>query len=306
MRKRTVVLMLLSVLAVLILPISSTVSAENSKAVEIREILNSKKYYVEYENENNFKVRGKLHSFSFPNALAVNGNKWMTYQASFKGSGGMGLPIPMIGGLFGGNKTKVSLQPEVFYDGNNHYYIFESKKEALMATGEQLKDPYINPMQGWTSINTDMKLPEAFDVFTNDDSIEFVESGSEIVDSKNKKEMAFDKYVKHFKSATGKVIYDEFYIVYYNEKNELAQIEMKNIAVDDELINAINKQSTTEQTNDANIATYVKPVVKILIKKFTTELPESAMTVPSGCKVYGPGLGDMNDLLDIKVLLEEH
>ena len=47
-------------------------------------------------------------------------------------------------------------------------------------------------------------------------------------------------------------------------------------------------------------------IQKIKINKFTGKLPEKIMDFPSGCKVYGPGLGDMNELLDATPLLEEH
>ena len=42
------------------------------------------------------------------------------------------------------------------------------------------------------------------------------------------------------------------------------------------------------------------------VKKITQELPENALKIPDGCKVYAAGIGDMDDLLDKQVLVEDY
>ena len=42
------------------------------------------------------------------------------------------------------------------------------------------------------------------------------------------------------------------------------------------------------------------------INKLTKELPQNVMNFPNGCKVYGPGLGDMNEIIEQPPLLEEY
>ena len=50
----------------------------------------------------------------------------------------------------------------------------------------------------------------------------------------------------------------------------------------------------------------VYDIQEIKINKFTKELPADVMKFPEGSKVYGPGLGNMDELLDSAPLLEQH
>ena len=52
--------------------------------------------------------------------------------------------------------------------------------------------------------------------------------------------------------------------------------------------------SSTEQT-----------ITELKIRKITNELPENSLKMPGGTKVYAAGLGDMDDLLDRNVLVEQ-
>ena len=42
------------------------------------------------------------------------------------------------------------------------------------------------------------------------------------------------------------------------------------------------------------------------VKKITQTLPKDSLCVPNGYKVYAAGIGDMDDLLDKDVLVEDH
>ena len=45
---------------------------------------------------------------------------------------------------------------------------------------------------------------------------------------------------------------------------------------------------------------------KMKVKKITQTLPNNSLCVPNGYKVYAAGIGDMDDLLDKDVLVEDH
>ena len=42
------------------------------------------------------------------------------------------------------------------------------------------------------------------------------------------------------------------------------------------------------------------------LKQITGELPENTLKIPDGCKVYAAGIGDMDDLLEKQVLVEDY
>lgn len=260
----------------------SSAAAENEKAAEIRDIFNSKTYYIEYEyNSKNDK-----------RALAVDGDKKMSFDSDGRKSAGMMGFIPLVG-LFA--QGSVKLRPEVLYDAGN-YYQFVEKKKALRANEAEMNDPYINPMEEWNTMKTRLTLPEELGMFTGDNSITFVESGTIV---KKNVEIPFDKYVKTIKSVTDKDISATTYLVYYNNKGELDKISSVVTAPDEDAVEILNAKDDKSQ----NI---LYDTTTITIKKLTKELPPNVMDFPKGCKVYGPGLGDMNELIEQPPLLEEH
>ena len=280
------VLILLIISTVFLLPNSSKVSAENAKAAEIREILNSKTFYVEYEVNKKEDKR----------ALAVDGERRKSFDCDGRRrSSGLGF-IPVVGMLA---KGSLALTPEVFYESNN-YYQFVEKKKILKATKAEMDDPYINPREDWGSLSLRIKLPEEFGMFNGDDSIKFAESDTKVIDNKKNLKISFDKYFKVIKSVTGENIAKKVYFVFYDEKGELDKISSLTVDwdVDAGTVFTSNENKKPEQ-QDYTIQT-------ITIKKLTKELPKDVMVFPKGCKVYGPGLGNMNELLDQPPLLEEH
>lgn len=255
--------------------------AEQPAAQKYRDILQSGKFYVEYE----FDYAKKC--------LAVDSDRRMDYTV-FKSGGnaalalGLGLinPILAIGSLFAKNTSKV---PTAYYE-NGKFYQFEGKKKAFMATEQQLNDINIDPNEGWSSIKSRLALPPELAVFAPNDKFfeatngatapKFLESGSKVV---GKKEFQFDKYIYDVKGQTGKNLYGMAYYMYY-EKGELKEIEsyLTKLGQPDELLQTIE------------------------VKKITGELPENVLKIPEGCKVYAAGLGDMNDLIDQPVQIETY
>ena len=264
-----------------------TVSAENAKAAEIREILNSKTYYVEYEVNHKYDKH----------ALAVDGQKRMSYDSDMRGkiSGGSFFLISVM--PFGGSKIK--LQREVFYDSHNYYQFFE-KKKALMASSQEMADPYINPTQEWDTVALRVQLPEDFAMFTGNKNIRFVESGTKIIDEAKNKSVQFDKYVKPIKSVGGADIAKTVYLVYYDDKGALDKILSLTVNwnADAGTIFAANEDLKPHKR------TY--QIRTVIIKKLSKELPKDAVEIPKGCKIYGPGLGNMNELLDQPPLIAEN
>ena len=262
------------------------VSAENAKAEELREIINSKHYYIEYEVNKKEDKR----------ALAVNGDLRKSFDCEGRRSSTLLSFIPIVS-LFA--KGSLKLMPEVYYDSNN-YYQFTGKNTALRASPEEMNDPYINPHQEWNTIPLRVNLPEEFGMFTGDKDIKFVESGEKIIDAKKDKKFTFDKYVKNIRNVNGANIAKKVYLVYYDDKNEIESISTLSVYSNEDAgqIFAANEDKKLEEQ--------AYEIQKIKINKFTGELPDKIMDFPEGCKVYGPGLGDMNELLEMPPLLEEH
>ena len=282
---RAVAALTLSAFATASAFIPSSVSAEHEKAAEIRDIFSSTTYYVEYEINRKEDKR----------ALAVDGNVKKSFDCEGRRSATLLSFLPIVG-FFA--KGSLKLMPEVYYkDGN--YYQFVEKKKALRANESEMNDPYINPTQEWNTIPLRIQLPEEFGMFTGDSSITFVESGTKIIDAAKNKSIAFDKYVKPIKNVDGVNIAKKIYVVYYSESGALDKIltltvdwnaDAGQIVLDEE-------DKKPDQQNYA--------IQTLRVRELTKELPKNVMAFPNGCKVYGPGLGDMNEIIDQPPLLEE-
>ena len=277
---------LTAVATMLALFTSNLAEAENPKAAELREIINSNHYYVEYEVNKKEDLR----------ALAVDGNLRKSFDCDGRRNSTALSFIPIVG-MFA--KGSLKLSPEVYYDSNN-YYQFIEKKKALRASSEEMQDPYINPKQEWNTVPLRVNLPEDFGMFTGDKEMHFVESGEKIVDAKKGKKFTFDKYFKAIRNVNGANLAKMVYIVYYNEKNELDSISTLSVYWNEDAGQIFSADE------DKKFEDQIYYIQKIKVNKFTGELPEKIMDFPEGCKVYGPGLGDMNELLEMPPLLEEH
>lgn len=265
--------LIVAVMTLGILGSSVIVSAEQAKADEYRNILNGNTFCVEYEDKY-FKV-----------SIAEQDKKRINYRAfSLKGIGGWA-------SLFMGQPKKEVAA--IFIDGR--YYQFNDyadKKKAIMATRDQIKDPCIDPREGWGIVRKTLSLPTALrpvldadrfnDNFNSIVKPVYKESGTE-TDKKNTYE--YDRYVSEVKNAAGKVVMEKSYIYYYLN-GEINKIKLVN-----KMIN--NGREVVEEE--------IKNV------KILNRMPEKiAVEVPKGTKVYSAGLGDMDDLLEQPPLLEEY
>lgn len=261
--------------------LTASAFAEQPEAAKYRDILQSGKFYVEYELNYAKKI------------LSVQDNKRMDYTI-YKSKGnpyaGMGLaminPFLALGSLFIKNESKV---PTAYYEAGK-FYQFDSKKKARMATWNQLNDPNLNPMEGWNAVKQKLALPTELAIFAPNDMFaenyagaatpQFVESGSETIDGK---EFVYDKYSSCVPNRSGQTLFATNYYFYYE------QGELKNIK--------------TFTYSDSSGEVFMR---NIDIKKITQELPENILKIPEGCKVYAAGIGDMNDLIEKPVLVEEY
>ena len=257
-------------------------AAENVKAEELREIVKSNHCYIEYE----------LNRKEDKRALIIDGENRKSFDCEGRRSATLLRFIPIVG-MFA--KGSLKLMPEVYYDSNN-YYQFLTKKKALCATPENMEDPYLNPNQEWDKVPLRIEMPEEFGMFAGNTEIEFVESVHR--KTKGKKNNLVDKYVKNIRNVNGETIAKKYYFVYYDKKNELEQILTMILDLNEnpeKVLDLDENKKPEKQTYDIQC---------FKINEFTSEFPEKLIRLKKGCKIYAPGLGDMNELLEMPPLLE--
>ena len=258
-----------------------TAFAENPKAEEYRQMFANGTYYIDYDMNDNVRK-----------ALAVNEGKRMDYTIITSNNPALQSAlafIPVIG-LAGMFIKETKKDPTALYQ-DNKYYQFIGKKEARVATPTELQDENLDPSEAWSSVPLRLALPEGLVVLAPNDPFNkianysvpsFVESGT-ITDGKNT--FDYDTYKSPITGATGNVLADKIFYLYYDNKNG----DLKRV-----ITRFKEPGSSMEQT-----------ITELKIRKITKELPENALKMPGGTKVYAAGLGDMDDLLDRNVLVEQ-
>ena len=197
--------------------------------------------------------------------------------------------IPVIGmaGMFIKETKK---DPTALYQ-DNKYYQFIGKKQARVATPSELEDENLDPTEAWSSVPLRLALPEGLVMLAPNDPFNsianytvptFTESGT-ITDGKNT--FDYDTYKAPIKGATGNVLAEKIFYLYYDNKNG----ELKRV-----ITRFKEPSESMEQT-----------ITELKFRKIAGELPEKALKIPGGTKIYAAGLGDMDDLLDRNVLVEE-
>lgn len=288
--------------------VAGSVCAEQPKAEEYRAIFSSGTYYVEY------KANGGRRG------LAVKDGARMKYSVKTRAENFLA------GGVFSLFKGGSSAEPLYLY-ADGKYYQYRTKKELQVATEANIRDKNLNPAEGWETARAALALPVALRMFAPDDPFnrytdtkgsvfdhgsfydklfapgaqsvhrsgqkipQFRESGQK---ERKGKLVDYDKYVIEHKTKGGKLLYEDVFYLYYPE-GELKTIEVyKHYPNTGEIYGAGVNELGEIRVN------------KISIKKITRELPKGAFELPSKCKLYAPGLGDMDDLLGNKVLIEEY
>lgn len=255
--------------------------AENPKAEEYRKIFESGTYYIDYDMNDSVRK-----------ALAVSDGKRMDYTIITSRNAALQTAlafIPVIGmaGMFVKETKK---DPTALYQ-DNKYYQFIGKKQARVASPTELEDENLDPTEAWSSVPLRLALPEGLVALAANDPFNsvanytvptFVES-STITDGKNT--FDYDTYKAPIKGATGNVLAEKIFYLYYDNKNG----DLKRV-----ITRFKEPGESMEQT-----------ITELKIRKITGELPDKALKIPGGTKIYAAGLGDMDDLLDRNVLVEE-
>jgi len=255
--------------------------AENPKAEEYRQMFANGTYYIDYDMNDSVRK-----------ALAVSDGKRMDYTILMVRNPALQTAlafIPVVG-LAGMFIKETKKDPTALYQ-DNKYYQFIGKKEARVATPAELQDENLDPTEAWSSVPLRLALPEGLVVLAPNDPFNkianykvptFVESGT-ITDGKNT--FDYDTYKVPITGATGNVLADKIFYLYYDNKNG----DLKRV-----ITRFKEPGSSMEQT-----------ITELKIRKITNELPENSLKMPGGTKVYAAGLGDMDDLLDRNVLVEQ-
>ena len=250
---------------------SSTVSAEQPKAQEYRNILSSEKFYVEYDDTYVKRI-----------VVEDSGRRMSRVTLNSKNQHLVDTLNPLAK-LFEGGFSKY---PDVMYY-KDKYYKFSEKETAVMARADQLEDKNLNPTEGWGVIDKELSLPEELAIFNWTDKHHkfgrevnapvFVDTTKKIVDGK---EYTCDRYEGKVKNVNGDKDVTIIFNACYNATGELALVQSAILANGREY--GINK---------------------LIIKKILREIPKGAIILDENAKVYAAGIGDMNDLLENPVLL---
>ena len=247
----------------------SSVSAEQPRAQEYREILSSGNFYVEYDDKNVKRIIAE-----------ENGRRMERTDLSGNYKTLVSILNPF-GSIFGGGLK----YPNVICDGGR-YFKFLEEDNVLMAEESQLDDVNLNPSEGWSVINRQLSLPDELAVFNWHDKHHkvspaiaepvFAQSLTKNVDGRN---YECDRYESAVSNPSGgkaaTIIFDMCY-----EKGELAVIQ-----------SAIFANGREYGVN------------KLVIKKIQREIPGGAISLDKGARVFAAGIGDMNDLLENPVLI---
>lgn len=253
--------------ALLMLLITSTVGAEQSKAEEYRQIFAGGQFYVEYEDKNVKKI------------IAQENERRMARTALNSAQSAMVSVLNPLGALFSSGNNRY---PEFMYS-NGRYYKFAEKDMAFMLPSDRLDDDNLNPREGWQTIDKSLSLPDELAVFYWNDHFhkvsaalnepKFIISQKKTVDGK---EYDCDRYEATTINRNGaKIIFDMLY------KNG-------------ELVMVISSIGAGEREYEIN---------KLTIKKIAATVDKNDFKVDAKAKVYAAGAGDMNDLLETPVLL---
>lgn len=254
---------------------SYNVFAENLSANNYRQILQSGNFLLDYQ-VTSFDSKGRKTDYKMNRTLAAKNNMRM-YREGWELKG-------MLAFIGGGRKD----YPDVLYR-EGKYYKFASNKKATMATWDQIKSPNIDPKVGWNRLQYELAIPEEFfalypnDPYKYQSSVikapQFVGSNKKVIDNK---QYDCDEYLLQINSQTGSVLGENLYYYYY-ENGKLIMIDK---------IMKLNGR-------EIRLATFE-------IKELTDVVNDSLFSIPKGCDVYAVGMGDMNDLLEQPVKIEEY
>lgn len=172
---------------------------------------------------------------------------------------------------------------------NGKYYQFTDRRNAVVALETQLYSNELDFRGKWNNIRNRLCIPEEFLPLVTRDPFREYPSGYQapmLVNSSkkitNNKEFDTDTYSMPLKSHAGTILSETQYVYYY--------IQDKLLRIETFLI----KNGRVNQLSS------------IKIKQISDVVPETTFSFPKGCKVTAVGVGDMNDLLDQRQVVEIH
>ncbi len=255
-------------LVILFVLLGNVADAEHPAAEKYKKIFGSTIYSVEYSTPSVDKI------------LTVMGDKRIDY--TFVKGGSQLVPL----GGFGKN------QPTAFYLNGKYYQVSEENR-AYMALESQLRNVNLDPQKGWGTIQARLALPPELAIFAPNDIFNkytdfriprYVVSGKKAMMVRKKDyNFTYDKYVADYEDAAGGIHYKKAYYVCYDSKGILKAIET---CLD------VNGQESSVQIME--------------IKDVTTSVTEEEKNLPKGYVIYAAGMGDMNDLVNRNVIVEDY
>ncbi|MCQ2363592.1 MAG: hypothetical protein MJ041_04605 [Acidaminococcaceae bacterium] len=255
-------------LGAMFLLLGTVAKAEQSAAARYRQILGGKIYSIRYSTPAADKI------------LTVIEGKRIDY--TFIKGGSQQVPL---GGF--GKKT-----PSAFYMNGKYYQVSEENR-AYMAKEDQLNNENLDPQKGWGTIRARLALPpelavfapkESFNKYTDFKEAAYIDSGKRIVKIKKKDCLfLYDKYESCYGDAEGGLLYKKIYYMLYDAQGKLWGAE------------TCFWQKGLET-----------PLQLMEIKDISVSVTEGEKNLPKGYLVYGAGLGDMNDLVNRNVVVEDY
>lgn len=320
-------LMLMFAALVVCLAMPHSGSAEQAAADHYRQLINSGKFFIEYgtaaDVQGNKSKRAlmevKYMDDHNKKQLACDGDRRMLYS--------MFRMMDAVKGKLAEVKQGKFLPAILYQDGK--YYQFYGKNSAVVGYEEEFFKDYVNPREGWTRVNSEVKLPgffvaimpnspnvaDSYEVLRNmrngefqiTANSEFVESGTATVFGQT---FNYDKYlVKRFTpdgNELGKAVdtrrlpegtptdFSETYTYYYDADGVLRYVK------EDNRFTRRRQQINQQPDAQSDTGVYTR------IYSFTNAIPTGFFNFPAGCNVYRMDLGTLEDLLEIPQLVETH
>lgn len=281
--------------------LSSTaeVSAEQAAAEHYRQLIESGRFYIEYQGNN---------------ALAFDGDRRVSYakyqRVGDRIANGINLfyhnASPVYKGInestFFKDHKENKLKIEALYQ-NGKYYQFFSNNKALRAEEESLgnlKNPNdtLNQSEGWDQVKMALNLPEFLEALVP-----------------NHPQLLMNSILNVFDSNKG--------CISECVRSDTEQIDGKTFNVDRYVVTRLDiktSETSPDQNSysfyydEAGTLKYVKEETRhghkhgdlISIEEFCEEIPSGFFDFPKGCKVYESDSGGMGDLLGQPTLVEKH
>lgn len=299
---------------------TAEVSAEQAAAQHYRQLIESGKFYIEYQGNN---------------ALAFDGDRRVQYgksnrvgdQTAFGHNVMIKDGSPVFAGIdvfssMKDHKNKKLKIAALYQDGK--YYQFISNGKALRANAKDVEnysnpDDTFNRSEGWQQVQMALSLPDWLEaltpnnpnLFMNSMLIQFggyhavsecVRSDVEQFDGEahyvdrnglsrrdvegkgartESETFYIDRYVVKLINSEGNVAYQNSYSLYYDGEGKLKYVKM-------------------ETKNGVKLGWLIS------IEEFRAEIPSGFFDFPKGCKVYESDSGGMGELLGQPTLVEKH